>query len=92
MMTRFCNAPAYVSHVAAAVFDTLDRMECCSIHLWCDAAVQQPQTLTLSGGGCAQYLTLVFIGCISVSSLRAFLRNMHQARIVAGTEIASSAA
>ena len=28
----------------------------------------------------AQYLTLVFIGCISVSSLRAFLRNMHQVR------------
>lgn len=26
----------------------------------------------------AQYLTLVFIGCISVSSLRAFLRNMHK--------------
>ena len=32
------------------------------------------------GVGGAQYLTLVFIGCISVSSLRAFLRNMHQAR------------
>ena len=45
----------------------------------CSVAEQQPQALMQSCVMGAQYLTLVFIGCISVSSLRAFLRNMHQA-------------
>jgi hypothetical protein len=31
-------------------------------------------------GGLGQYITLAFIGCISLSSLRSFLRNMRKAR------------